>query len=901
MTDLTVIRRSRQRAQGTAGLDSARVTSITSSNKMSVYSGLDSLPVSGFSEGDKALVESDLSGNTRLYIAEGSGWYNVAAINLSPTLSIDPTGVIKLSKTGSATTVTLTATDSDDVALTYTVESDGNFNAIATLSQDSSVFTITPRSSDSAANGGTSTLTFKVADGINTTIGSRDFNLSFVLDSSASTIFLLRAVNGNTDNQFDQGNAGTTITENGNVYSSGYTPYRPGGYSAQFEGIAGGYGDWAYNEEIVKWDSGDFVIECSIYADDLDAWDRTSGSYEYPVMMCHGSPTGGTNYWSFGPLQDGSLMFYFWKGSINREIITDTGLIEEGKWHHIAFKAINGAATCELWIDGVKKKTVNSPTGTAQFSSGNNLLVGQHGGQNIKGYIKDLMLTRKNIGIKKRTQQITKAEADSAEAELLYFNHPGSMVGRTAVQDINKSWHLRSYGTGGGKIMSAGFSPFDASDNYDSAVHGGSVYLDGSGDYLAMPQFNLNANANTNFTYDTNEPFSVSCWVQFERIASTNTNENIFTFLNGSNYGGQSPGLPFALSSYHSGDAPQTNGLSPYFPDGSALAAFGDGFNIYNNVWYYFRVVRDGDGRCSFYMNGYRFASGTNKGQYQYGKSAPDGVHSGRTYVGAGISGNNNLKGYIADFSFHKDVELNDPEDTFHEMPTQRISTQTGSGEYSTRFATNRRNLFDASGAVDLNTISGATASTTQRKISSIDSLYLDGSNDYVAWETDYENWIGTGNDFTVEAWVYPTNNPSVWTVCGMWRQTTGYESWLFGENSNVWKFYWRPSSASTAILESSTAFSTNSWVHLAVTRKGDDFTLYVDGTSEDTFDGSSLTDLAWTSNLASVKTSIGTYHNGSNNPGAGGYAGGYIQDLRISRTCRYHGNFTPSTTALDL
>ena len=45
-----------------------------------VFDTLDSLPMTGLSAGDQALVE----GNSRLYISNGSGWYNVSYINTDP-------------------------------------------------------------------------------------------------------------------------------------------------------------------------------------------------------------------------------------------------------------------------------------------------------------------------------------------------------------------------------------------------------------------------------------------------------------------------------------------------------------------------------------------------------------------------------------------------------------------------------------------------------------------------------------------------------------------------------------------------------------------------------------------------------------------------------------------------
>jgi hypothetical protein len=144
---------------------------------LTVYATLDDLPTTGLTSGDQAYITA----TNRIYVSNGSGWYNVALINANPLLTIDPTGAIALAVDGSTPTViTLTGTDSDnaDINLTYSVESDGSFANIATLSQDSSVFTITPLSADSATPG-SSTLTFKVSDGISFGTGTTEFSLTF--------------------------------------------------------------------------------------------------------------------------------------------------------------------------------------------------------------------------------------------------------------------------------------------------------------------------------------------------------------------------------------------------------------------------------------------------------------------------------------------------------------------------------------------------------------------------------------------------------------------------------------------------------------------------------------------------------------------------------------------------
>ena len=150
---------------------------------LAVYDSLGLLPTTGLTVGNQAYVSS----SQRLYLSNGSGWYNVALINATPSLSLSASGTIALANDGTATVITMTATDSDnaDANLVLTVESGGDFFKMATLSQDSSVFTITPRSEDSAVSlgyDGTSTLTFKASDGVSFASEQNTFTLAFTPD-----------------------------------------------------------------------------------------------------------------------------------------------------------------------------------------------------------------------------------------------------------------------------------------------------------------------------------------------------------------------------------------------------------------------------------------------------------------------------------------------------------------------------------------------------------------------------------------------------------------------------------------------------------------------------------------------------------------------------------------------
>ena len=203
-----------------SAVDSAYVTANTTP-ALAFFNTLDSLPITSLTSGQQAYV----SANNRLYISDGSGWYNKALITLSPTISMDPSGTITLASDGTTTsTVTVVAIDSDTPGsgLTYSVDSDGNGIGKYVISQDSSVFTIRPLSSDSGATEGTFALTFSATDGVNIATDSSSFSLTFQSVDGLS-------FGGNVETLFRNVSSSpqtTTVTVNTTGYSNGDTiPY----------------------------------------------------------------------------------------------------------------------------------------------------------------------------------------------------------------------------------------------------------------------------------------------------------------------------------------------------------------------------------------------------------------------------------------------------------------------------------------------------------------------------------------------------------------------------------------------------------------------------------------------------------------------------------------------------
>jgi hypothetical protein len=200
------------------GFDSAEVTSIAAPYGTQVFDSAQQLPLVGLIAGQRAFTTN----TNRFYISNGSGWYSVATINATPTFSLSPDASYILASDGvTATTITILATDPEGFAITYSAIADSDFNGLATVSQDSSVFTITPKSEANATTT-TGTLTFKATDGVNIASEISTFTLTFGPDYTSATKTTIFPDEAATIGQSDFGFA-CSISGDGNYAVVGAT------------------------------------------------------------------------------------------------------------------------------------------------------------------------------------------------------------------------------------------------------------------------------------------------------------------------------------------------------------------------------------------------------------------------------------------------------------------------------------------------------------------------------------------------------------------------------------------------------------------------------------------------------------------------------------------------------
>jgi len=182
----------------------------------------------------------------------------------------------------------------------------------------------------------------------------------------------------------------------------------------------------------------------------------------------------------------------------------------------------------------------------------------------------------------------------------------------------------------------------------------------------------------------------------------------------------------------------------------------------------------------------------------------------------------------------------------------------------------------------------GAAVSTTQTKFGT-HSLSGNGSTHHITAVNSADFRFGSG-DFTIECWFYPT---TIGRIHGIASQLAdGARGWFMDITSgNKLRLYgyvgsWQELGIST------TSVTVNNWHHLAVTRDGNNFRVFLNGVLEDT----TVVSGSFTEETSNVMTVGYASHSGGNQ-----YLLGFIDDFRITKgSSRYTATFAVPTAAHD-
>jgi hypothetical protein len=804
------------------------VTSAALDNaaSMSVFSSLDSLPTSSLSAGDQALV------GQRLYVSNGSGWYSVALINATPTLALSQDGSIALSNVGTATTITLTAADSDNsyASLTLTAESGGDFFKMATVSQDSSVFTITPRSKDSATSlgwDGSSTLTFKASDGISFASNQVTFTLTFTIANSQYTSVLIKADDAATDNQVNDTDNPLSITEGGNIVSSAFTPYHPGGYSLHFDGT----------DDRIVFDTGaavgtaDFCIEGWV----MPHAEATKGVFQMSGDTAGLTSSGYADTLAFGRTTGNRWMIY---GAGAQTYTSDDGGLTLGDWVHFAY--VRNSNVCKVYINGTEQISLSDSTNyTARYCA--------IGGLYTASYL--MNVTVKDFRVVVGSPVYTSAFTPTTTALTAITNTKLLTCQDPYIED-NSATGASPTIVGNPEVRRV--SPYTVTAEYSKTLHGGSLYLDGSGDYATVGTASDGALTGT---------FTIECWFMLKEAYTTAVNTIV------SNYDGSANNWQIQL---------RTGGQLWLTANVGQVLSYT--LNPLQNVWYHVAASNDAANNTGkLFVNGRLVDSHTSAATYDDGDMAASSVP-----ITIGRLGNNtsqDFNGYIADLRILSGTHLRTAAFT---PPTSPLTKITNTKILT---ATNKNDLYDiASGyAIVKKDGTALPASNAVRKFTTSSSWR--SASYHVFQEMDRP--IGPGN-FTIEGWVYfdaVSDQQGIFQTKAVGNADTSTFSYgtsgiALGISSANWRMYY----ANGSTVNATQSASATTWYHVAVVRNSGTTKLYVNGTATSI----SVSD---TNDYTETEFLLGGYYSSSYT------MTGYLQDWRVSPgLARYTSNFTPPT-----
>ena len=590
------------------------------------------------------------------------------------------------------------------------------------------------------------------------------------------------------------------VTRTGNVAQGTFSPFSNSGFSTYFNGAE------ALNVSVTGLGST-YMLSGWLYME------STTGTYDI-MADSHYSDRMFRVQISNGVLSCGRL--WATTGS--------TMPVPERKWFHFA-ATVSGSSVCTSFVDGVKGTSV---THGGMESYNNPLTFGGVSTIFFKGYMFDIQLS---TTLYTTDYVVPAAPVVPVAATQLAFMRSNRLLnlGNAAVTYTGAAHSIQA------------FSPF-APSTYSAATNGGSMYFDGTGDYLTIPD-------SVNLQPGTGD-WQLEFWV----YPTTNAVQEVVA---------KGAGIQvYTMGSNNIGIALSSSNTTSYFLN----AAIG---TLVLNTWHHIVVQRNGSAYCGW-VNG---ISGL------YNTSFPT------TYANTGTStlqvgayaATYFFPGYISDVRWIKGSTSYTANTNF----TPPTAPLTAIANTQLLLKGTNAAIVDVTGKTVIETSGNAkTDSVNKRYNSSIKTI---AGTDYLRFPPDSSLILGNGN-FTIEGWFRLEGGAGTTREFVLWNaNATGYAAvHLFLSSSNT---VWICAGNGAWTFQTDTGYvpTIGAWTHYAVVRNGTNYSVYIDGVNKfsTTYSGTLLA-TGITQNLV-----------GANSGGTTPWYGS-IEDVRITKgVARYVSNFT--------
>jgi hypothetical protein len=644
-------------------------------------------------------------------------------------------------------------------------------------------------------------------------------NPSAPLTAVANTQLLTLQYNGGGNNLgiIDNGPFNNPITRFGNATQGTFSPYSATGWSTYFSSSS-----YLQHPNLTAYSprTGNFTLECWVF----------------------NTTAAGSNMWYVSHISGGVSLYRDTTGKLAfakdaiAVIATSTNNIPTNSWVHLA--VARSGTSLKLFINGAQEASVTDST---DLVSTGNFDIGITSGATgpMTGYISNVRLV---TGSALYTAAFTPSTTPLTAISGTQF------LGCQSNRFVDNSTNNAAATVGSAPSIQA-FSPFSSGTSYTPSIHGGSMYLDGAGDYLNIP----------GIIFGTN-PYTIELWFYATNFSAV----YLFLATTGSN------ALNVRINNTTTFAIDQSNVSQSTFTVPTMSP----------NTWYHVAFVRNASNQATVFLNGVQSSTGF--------------VSMTNNYSGAtnqfGISGTPNyFPGYVSDVRVVNGAALYSTNFT---PPTAPLTSPTATPANLLLNFTNGA-MVDAHGTNVLESLSATQLSTSIKKYGSA-SMSFSGSGTGLKVAENPNINLGT-SDFTIEFWVYfNATNAEMCVINKGWQSSSAYASYLIymtssgslhfnaSTNGSSWDI------ANEVIIGNMTA---TTWTHIAVTRSGTTYRAFINGTI---VSGFTFTNSGSHANLSAQALYIGGRTDGNS------VLNGYLDDVRITKGyARYTSSFTAPTAAL--
>jgi hypothetical protein len=663
--------------------------------------------------------------------------------------------------------------------------------------------------------------------------------------------YVAALLHGNGSNT-SANNTSTAVTippfsRNGNSAEGTFTPYGSN-WSNLFDGSTGYLSYAAGSSGSVG--SNNFTAEAWINLNALPANTGTAGS----VAIIQKGYAGGSNLEFNFYIEQTSGVFQFFVqmttdgSTIQTFTSSSLGTVTVGTWYHCAIT--KSGTTLTFWFNGTSVGTATVPAtlfiGTAPYTIAANTVGGT---PLLSGSISNARVVSGTVVYTANFTPSTSPLTAISGTKLLVA------CGNTFADASS----LNSAVTVNGTVKVQRYNPFgDNNTPYSTSTYGGSCWFDGSTSYFTVP-----SSTNYQFTGD----FTMEAWV-YPTTTGSNCYLGYWTF-------GTSTSCAFLFQSTSSGFLTLNYGIGS-----SNLTFTGTSAKVIPNAWNHIAVTRQGT-TMRFFVNGVQDATtATASGAFN---NATQPLFIGANNNVSGFSVQAFYSGYMTDVRIVNGTALYTA--SFTPNTTALTSVTNTTLLYNAQTA-GKSGIYDSAMYSDICTIGTVQISTAQSKFGG-SSIYFSGTltnSVYPTLLTPGSGYQLGNNNFTIEAWIYPTSASQTAQIAGSAKNGTNSD-WFFYLNAGKLAFHWNNSSD----LTSTSSPAANAWSHVAVVRSGGNLYLYLNGSQVGT-----------TTVSGSIGSNTGdNFTIGSDTTTASMPYAGYMDEIRITMGyARYTGSTYTTPTA---